>query len=158
MLQPVEASPRRSSDRRAPRYSSGRAGVDLTAGAQAPQMRAVAVMDFRLLEILLPFHDPAVGVDAGRGQTLTRRVQALGELLVDPQDAGRRGRVLQQIASDLLVEGRTDAQRGRLPLAAGIRVGVAVLRRVGGDVTSQCVSGSSTSTACMNLAAPRRMG
>ena len=94
-------------------------------------MRAVAVMDLRLFEILLPFQDAAVGVDAGRGQPGPRGVQALGELLVDPQDAGGGGRVLQQIAGDLLVERGADAQRGRLPLAVPIGVGVAVLRRVG---------------------------
>ena len=83
-------------------------------------------MDVRLFEILLPFHDSAVGVHSGGGELGTSRVQALGELFVDPQDTrGRRG-VLQQIARDLLVEGRTDAQRGPLPLAAGIRVGIAV--------------------------------
>ena len=137
----------------------GRAGVDFTAGAQAPQMRAVAVMDFGLLKILLPFHDASLGVHAGGREPGAGGVEAPGELLVDPQDArGGRG-VLQQVAGDLLVEGGAHAQRGRLPLAVLVlcrRSCSPASWRARPPVRGSC--GFSTSTACMNWLAPRRTG
>ena len=72
----------------------GRAGVDFAPRAQAPKMGDMAVMNVRLLKILLPFQDAAILGYTGWREFGSGGVEALGEFIVNPQNPCGGGRVL----------------------------------------------------------------
>ena len=87
----------------------------------------MAVGDLGFLEILIPLHDAAGGIDPRGCQIGTGGIELLRKLRLKIQDACGGGGVFEQVARDLLVKGGTGAQRVHPALAVLVLRGIAVL-------------------------------
>lgn len=91
-------------------------------------MRTVPVVDFHFLKILLPFHDTALGVNAGRCKPGTGGVEFLGKVGVHTENPCRLGGAAQQAADNLEIIGCADTQRRVVLLACFVGERVGILR------------------------------
>lgn len=70
----------------------------------------MAVVDLRLLVILLPFHDAAFGIQLGRREAGAGGLDGFCEIRVGTEDARGLGGGFEQAAHDLHVVGGAPAQ------------------------------------------------